>query len=176
MGLTLRELGEERRVLDQFLAETDGEETVEIAELMAELTGTTAQKVDNWCSWIKEREVEVEALKAEQARVLERRQHLEAAIVRSKAQLQRELEIQGHADGYRGVLHTAGIQYNQASVAGDVDAEGLARWENDEFLRAFVRVKVARELDRKALLARFKPGEVLPGGLAIVRGRSLRIR
>lgn len=174
--LTLHDIGEEQAVLDQFLVETEGEETPEIADLMGQLSGTRMQKVDSWAAWIQSRSAEAAFLREEEVRLAARRRALENAVERSKRQLQTELELQGFPNGLRGLKYSAGIQNNSPGVAGEVDADTLARWEHDEFLGSFVRVKVSRELDKKALLARFSPGDVLPGGLAITVTRTLRIR
>src|SRR5712664_2796707 len=68
-GIKLYELTEARDILDLFLAEEEGVETPEIAALFAELAGDIDGKVERTALWIKEKDAESAALKAEEQRL-----------------------------------------------------------------------------------------------------------
>jgi hypothetical protein len=96
------ELNEQREVLASFLVETEGEETPEIAELWEKLSGDAENKAANWAKFTKELDLEAEmiegmeaALKKELARLASERKAIEARVVKSRAELSRQMLLFG---------------------------------------------------------------------------------
>lgn len=183
-GLTLHELGDERRVLDQFTHEAGGEETPEIKDLFDQLTGNIYVKVQNWGLWIAEREAEVEAIKAEQRRLADRKAATENAIERSKAQLLYEMQ-RLDLPMVRTPLATVSIQLNNPSLVGEVPEVTLMALQDPEdeqydiALAGLVKYTPPKyELDRNAALrlAKSRPAALTTLGLTTVRNSSVRIK
>jgi hypothetical protein len=92
------ELNEQRAILDEFLRETEGEETPEIAALWEQLQGDADNKAANWAKWNKElalqgKQIEgMEAvLKKECERLATERKAIEARVEKSRAELSRQM-------------------------------------------------------------------------------------
>jgi hypothetical protein len=174
--VTLREMFGQRTIIDEWLLETEGEETPAIAELWEKLEGDIAEKVERWALWIQARSAEAAAIKEEEQRLAARRKAIENAIERSKAELQRQLEL-AQRDKVQGLLCTVALQNNAKSVRGDLDEHALRNLAMDPDLGNLVRYIPERyELDRRAVLELEKAGETIPAGLEVVQTRSLRIR
>lgn len=175
--ITMRDLAAERDVLDLFLAETEGEETQEIGELLAWLQDVTEEKVERWGVWLLRQQQDVETIKAEEQRLAARRKALENAIARSKERLQMELETRG-IDKVKRPLCTVRIQNNSPALKGELAQEVLQElYAAEDPIRNAVKFIPGRfDLDRRAVLALTKAGEtLLPEGLEIVQARSLRL-
>lgn len=176
-NLSLRELAEERNVLDLFLEETEGEETQEIAELLEYVKDLTEEKIERWGLWLVRQQQNVATIKAEEERLAGRRKTLENAIARSKARLQWELEQRG-LEKVKRPLCTVRIQNNPPSLKGELDQAALdALYRGPGPLMDAVKLIPAKlELDRRAVLAVAKQDpDALPAGLEIVQTRSLRL-
>lgn len=183
----LRELGVARTILDEWLAETEGEETPEIQDLLAKLDGETAEKVQRWGLYLIDREATAAFMEAEEKfyraeadRLKARRVAYEAATERSRAQLQFQLESQGIGD-IDGPLCSVKLQRNPAKLVGDVDAETLAAWFADEnpTYNSFVRYTPEQfALDRDAIKNAAKNAliEKLPDGLELVAAQRVVVK
>jgi hypothetical protein len=183
----LRELGQARVILDDWLVETEGEETPEIQDLLAKLEGETAEKVQRWGLYLIDREATAAFMKAEEdfyaaeaLRLKERRVAYEKHTERSRGQLQFQLESQGIGD-IEGPLCTVKLQRNPAKLVGEVDAEKLAEWfaSEDTTLNSFVRYNPETfELDRAAVknAATNKLIERLPDGLELVAAQRVVVK
>lgn len=175
-GVRLYELTEARDILDQFLQETEGEETPEIAALFAQLEGEIDEKVEDTALWIREKDAEAAAIRAEEQRLCARRKTIENRVDRTKRYLEWQLEQLGR-DKVNGLLVTVALQNNAARLVGDLGEESLASLLNDGgAAHPIVRMIPARlELDRAQALLALKEGRTIEG-LSIERTRSLRIR
>lgn len=183
----LRELGAARVILDEWLVETEGEETPEIQDLLAKLDGETAEKVQRWGLYLIDREATSEFMKAEEnfyaaeaARLKARRVAYEAQTERSRSQLQFQLESQGIGD-IEGPLCSVKLQRNPAKLVGDVDAETLAAWFADEnpLYNSFVRYTPEQfAIDRDAVKNAAKNELIakLPDGLELVAAQRVVVK
>jgi len=176
-GIKLYELTEARDILDLFLAEEEGVETPEIAALFAELAGDIDEKVERTALWIKEKDAESAALKAEEQRLAARRKTIENRVDRTKRYLEYQLELLGR-DKVNGLLVTVALQLNNPKLVGELSQDQLADLEVEhvDVLRGCVKlIPAARQLDRGQALLALKEGHAI-AGLSVERSRSLRIR
>jgi hypothetical protein len=171
----LYELAAARDILDQFLAETDGEETPAIADLFAQLEGQVADKVEHTALWIREQEATAKAIREEEQRLAARRRAIENAVERTKSYLQAQMETLGR-DKVHGLLCTVALQNNPPSVRGELDEQSLR--DLAVILPDVVkRVPETVTLDRRAVLAYYKEHGATPDErLTVEQSRSLRIR
>lgn len=164
--LTMRELREERDVLDEFLLEAEGEETPEIASLWERLQGAIEEKAERWGVWVIRRRQDAAAIDLEIKRLQERKRVLEAAADRSEAQLERQLTALGVTDTIKRPLATAGWRNNPESLdcPADYPAERLAllRKVHPEYVRV---VPEKLELNKKPILDALK-GALKKGAVA----------
>lgn len=171
---TMRDLGTARDILDEFLLETDGEETKEISALWEQLEGQIDQKAERWALWIVDRAGDAKKLKEEEQRLAARRKTIENAVERSKAQLLYQLQRVGKTK-VNGLLVTIGVQNNPPAVKCAV--EPLAVFEGpqgDLFATRTEHVDYA--LNREAVLAAWKTNQPLPEGITVEVGQHVRIR
>jgi Siphovirus Gp157 len=173
-ALKLYELTEERRVLDDFLLETEGEVTPEIAQLLTEIEGKIEEKAERVALYIREQEANAAVIDEEVQRLQAKAKALRRGAAGLKYYLEGQLRALG-LDKVKGQLVTVALQLNPPSVVGELSQDELADLQD----RLFVRYVPARfELDKRALLdvAREQGLDALPEGLAIVRTETLRIR
>lgn len=172
--VTLHELGDARRILDEWLLEAEGEETPEIGELWAKLDGQIEEKIERWALWILDRAADAKKLKDEEKRLADKRAALEHAVERSKAELLRCMESIGKPK-INGLLATVAIQASPPAVKTAL--EGSVLWALED-CRPFVRREevVRYTLDRAAVLAVHKLGDPLPPAIQVERGSHVRIR
>jgi hypothetical protein len=105
----LYELAEARGILDEFLAETDGELTPEIEALLDQLEGQVSEKVERVALYIREQLVTAAAIKEEEQRLAARRKARERAVEGLKDYLQRQMERLGTTK-VDGLLCTVALQ------------------------------------------------------------------
>jgi hypothetical protein len=175
--LTLHDLGDERRVLDEFLVETEGEETPEIADLLGQLHGNMVTKLQNCGLYLRELEAEHEATKLEALRLTLRAKATEDRIYRFKAYLTREMIAQNFPLA-RTPLITVALQLNNPKLVADPSEDLLRVWYRDSEYHHFVRHTPEQfELNRAAFLAFAKENpQKVPQGFSVVREQSVRIR
>ncbi|MGN6111264.1 MAG: siphovirus Gp157 family protein [Kofleriaceae bacterium] len=174
--VTLREMFGQRTIIDEWLLETEGEETPAIAELWDKLEGDIAEKVERWALWIQARSAEAAAIREEEQRLAARRRAIENAVERSKTELQRQLEL-AQRDKVQGLLCTVALQNNPKSLRGDLDDHAIRNLAMmPEFASIVRHVPERYELDRRAVLELAKAGQPIPVGLEVMQTRSLRIR
>jgi hypothetical protein len=174
--LKLYELTAERQILDEFLVETEGELTPEIAQLLTEIEGKIEEKAERVALYIREQETQAAAVKGEADRLAARAKSFQRGADGLKRYLEGQLRALGLAK-VKGKLVTVALQTNAPSVRGELSQaqlEGL-------FLAdaPYVRlVPQAYQLDKRALLdfAKERGPDNLPAGLTIERSDSLRIR
>lgn len=174
---TLYEIADAREILEAWLAETEGEVTPELEELLAELDGDADAKIERVALFVREQLAEAEMVKVEEQRLAARRKAREKAAESLKAYLHREMERLGKTT-VKGRLATVAFQKNPPSVRGDVAPETLRAWwtasgDNAGFIR-YTAPSFA--LDRRVVLDAFKAGQSIPDGLTVEQDLSLRIR
>ena len=121
------------------------------------------EKVENTAKFIKNLSADVDALKAEEKRLAERRRSLENKISGIKEYLQNQMEVSGLDKVKRATL-TVSIQKNPPSLK-----------VIDEKLLSAYMIPQAPVLDKKAVLSALKEGADIQGA-EIHQGKGLRIR
>jgi len=165
-GLTLRDLAEERRALDDLLGMDAGEETPEAEALAIELTAKLVLKADAFGSYVRELEATADAIDDEIARLKARRDVLLNRVDRLKRYALMALQTMDRPR-VEGTLFTLAIEKNPPSVMIAPDAVLPAQ---------YVRVVPASSApDKVALRDALKRGEDIPG-VELVTTTKLRIR
>jgi predicted nuclease with TOPRIM domain len=148
---------------------------VSLMEMAEEMDATTLQdtlesieeeihdKAENIAKLVKNINADVDALKAEEKRLADRRKSLENKVTHLKGYLQDQLEVAGLDKVKRPTL-TVSIQNNPPSVK-----------VIDEKLLSDYMIPVEPRLDKKAILTALKEGMEVSGA-ELVQGRSVRIR
>lgn len=173
-AVKLYELLEARDILDQFLVETEGEETPELGDLFAQLEGSLEEKGQNVARWMREKEAEITALKTEEQFLAKKRKARENALERSKAYF---LTLLQQLDRKELGTATAKLcrQNGAPQLVGDVEPELLAKLHEAKF-RCVRLVPQTLTLDRREALAMLKSGEAVIAGLSVETREQLRIR
>jgi hypothetical protein len=176
----LYELAGEWTALDELLAETEGDVTPEIEELLEQLEGATTDKVQKVALVILRKRAEAKAIKDEENRVVARRKRREHEADSLLGYLERVMQSIGK-ERIDGTLCTVAFQNNPPSVKGELAEPALRELAELEEgcaseIRLVRRIPESFVLDKKAALELFKSGDALPTGLAVEQGRSLRIR
>lgn len=171
--LHLYEIADARAILDQWLAETEGELTPELEQLLNETNAAADEKIERVALYIRE-------LKARAAAVKEERDRLAAIVTRHEkaaTSLMGYLQAQMNAlgkDKVQGLLATVAFQKNPPSVVGELDETSLLVLHDEQ--PELVKHIDTYQLDRRAVLELHKAGKPLPQGLTVEQSRSLRIR
>lgn len=135
-----------------------------IEEALNQLEGDFSDKVENIVKLIKCLEADIEQLKKEADRLIERRQSLEKRVEGLKAYTQREMAKIGR-EKIKTSLFTIYVQKSPPSV--DVIDESQIPEQ--------YKIPQEPKLDKKALLKALQEGAVIEGA-ALKQGKSLRIR
>jgi hypothetical protein len=180
MSATLsgRELIEERRTVDEFLVETQGELTPELEALLNDVTAKIEDKIEATARFVLSEQARADAIKAEEVRLSARRKAIESRVEYNKAvRIRALLDVLG-VDKVKGALVTVALQncpptltVNEA-LFDDAKLRTLASIDPDFVVRAPETFR----LNRIALLAAHKAGQLLPTGCDVVVNRSVRIR
>lgn len=179
-GRTLREIVDERQVLDDWLLEQEGELTPELDALMRGHEIDTKRKIEAVGYYIAEEEEEIETIKRQVARLVARRQAKENRIDWLKNRYLAEMLMKlGYktGDAVKGALATVRIQLNNPRLDGEVPEALLTDWMIDEQRSKFVKyVPEQYVLDKVSFLSAAKLDEsLLPEGVRIVRDESVRV-
>jgi hypothetical protein len=179
-AIKLYELAAARDILDEFLAETEGEVTPELQQLLDELEGDTKEKIERVALYIREQLALAGAVKVEEDRLAARRKSLERAADGLKAYLKMQMERIG-APKVTGLLCTVALQNNPPAVRCALTSDELLAHfvgaVTDSRLEQFVReVPASYRLDSRAVLDAFKAGHPIPTEVTIEQGTHLRIR
>lgn len=137
----------------------------EIAQVLDTLEGAIEEKAGNIALMIQNMDADIEAIKAEESRLYDRRKALE----NKKTSLKQYLEDNFKAMGIKNVktpTHTIALQNNPPGVY-ILDEKALP----DVFLRHFEKW----EPDKKMILQALKDGQEVPGA-EIQQTQGLRIR
>lgn len=179
--VTLREHVDAALIIEQFIAEHEGEITPEIEMLMKDHEHATAEKVESIAWFVKTEEARIEGIDHMIADLTKRKKAIQHRVnwltdVYLLDQMHRLGKKVG--DALKGTLSTIRLQANNPKLVGDVAEEVLIDWKLDPARAQFVRYIPERyELDRNKLLAAGKTDpKVLPEGVKIVRDELVRIR
>lgn len=132
-------------------------------DTLASIEEEIEDKAENIAKLIKNLNADVDAFKAEEKRLAERRKSVENKVTSLKEYLQNQLEVAGIDKVKRPTL-TVSIQNNPPSVK-----------VIDESLLSAYMIPVEPKLDKKTLLADLKAGENILGA-EITQTRGVRIR
>lgn len=168
MSLTLYELSEEARALDDLTAMDDGEWTPEADVLHTELLDQLCAKADAFGAYVRELEAREETIAAEMQRLAARKKRLASRLQWMKSYAASALQRMDR-QRLEGTLFTLAIQKNPPSLLVHVLPDALPP--------AYVRViPEMREPDKKALLDAIKAGADIPGVELAPTTYHLRIR
>ena len=163
MAMTLYELAESYNQLNEWL------ETAEDPEVIRDTLDAVEEafdaKVENIVKLIRSKEAEIEAIDAEMKRLKQREERLKRDIEWLQTYVQTEMERTGK-ERVKSSLFNITLAFNPPAVNVLNEAE---------IPEEFVTVKEMRCIDKRAILERFKQGELVPG-VEIVRKKSLKIR
>ena len=163
--MRLYELPTELRLIEQQIAEADGELTPELEAALDQLQAEFADKAEWIALMVREAEAEAEAYKIEETRLRERRRAAENKATRLKTYVHEQMQRMG-VDKIRGALAQVSVVNNSRPTV---------RWSEDvELPDAFARVK--RELDANAVLVHVGIYGQPPEGAIVETGTHLRVR
>jgi hypothetical protein len=133
-------------------------------DTLAAISEALEDKVEHTAKFVRNLESDIEALKAEEKRLADKRKVLENKVCSIKEYLQHEMEFAG-LDKVKRATVTVSIQNNPPSV--QVLDESLIP---DTYM-----IPVAPKLDKKAILSVLKEGDEVPG-CEMQQTRSIRIK
>ena len=174
--MKLYEIAAARDILDAWLAESEGELTPELEQMLNDLDGQADEKIERVGLYIRERQAEARAVREERDRLDALMRRDERAVESLKGYVKAHMEALGKTK-VNGLLATVAIQKNSMpSVTTTMDASAL--YELDDVSRAFVKreEKVTYTLDRDAILAAWKTGQPIPTAIVVDHGTHVRVR
>jgi hypothetical protein len=171
----LYELANMRELLDGKLAETDGELTPELEQLLDALDGKIEEKIERVGLFVLEQSEEAEKVKKHEQRLAAKRKAHERVAEQLRHYLQRQMERLGKTK-VDGLLCTVALQRNSApTIEAAVDAKAvLAGPQGDLFAERVETVEY--RLRRDAIVAAWKSQQPLPAGVSVTVGQHIRIR
>jgi hypothetical protein len=177
----LYDLANARAILDEFLAETEGEVTPALEELIEQLDGDVTDKVERVALYIREQLATAAAVKEEEARLAARRKSHERAAEGLKNYLQRQLERLGKTR-VDGVLCTVALQPSPPSVdphahdSSSCRSSGTPRGRRDRCVPSSPRRDPGQYALDKRRRSTAYAGQRFPDGVSIEQSAHLRIR
>jgi hypothetical protein len=172
--LTLRDLADEARALDELYAMDEGEVTPESEALEAELMGKLIAKTDAFCTFVKTLEAHAEIVDAEAGAVAKEVARLKAkssAITNKVERLKRYADAQMTAmrsPKLTGELYTLTQQKSPPSLQLTARVEDLPA----EYVRVVPETKAP---DKPAIIAALKAGAEIAGA-ELMHSTHVRIR
>jgi len=182
--LKLYEIAQARDVLDAWLAESEGELTPELETMLNELDGQADEKIERVALFVRERQAQAKAVREERDRLDAIVKREEKAAESLKSYLKFQMERLGKIK-VNGLLATVAIQRNsQPSVTHGLPDDTLracylTSGTADEQLPGvgqFVRETISYRIDRDAVLAAQKAGDLIPSEIVVDLGTHIRIR
>ncbi len=162
----LYELTADMENLQQLLE--SGELDAEMVEGAIEtLTEDIDLKIEAYCKWIKNLEGDIEAIKAEQARLADKKARTEKTIAWAKDTMLFAMNRTGKTK-IKGAIFTASVQKNPPTLK--LDAEGTEKIP-EKYL-----IEQPPKINKKAMLEDIKAGAQLDGVAHIEQGEGVRIR
>ena len=167
MSLSLYDLSEEARALDDIAAMDDGEWTPEHEALAVALMEQLVGKADDFGGYYRDLEAREAVLDAEIKRLQDRKKRVASRLAWMKAYGSHVLQRLGRPR-IEGTRFTLALQNNPPRV----DVTSLPDALPSEFVRV---IPETREPDKTALAKALKAGQEIPG-VALVQTQSLRVR
>jgi hypothetical protein len=133
-------------------------------DTLSAISESLEDKVESTAKFIRCLDGDIEAIKAEEKRLADKRKVLENKVSSIKEYLQNEMEFSGIDKVKRPTL-TVSIQLNPPSV------EVL----DESVIPSIFMIPQPEKIDKKAILKALKDGEEIPG-CEITQSRGLRIR
>ncbi len=174
--VALYELADARAILEAWLAETEGELTPELEQLLDELQGKSSEKIERVALFIREQLATATAIEEEVKRLGIRVAVKRRAADSLKAYLRAQMERLGMTK-VDGLLCTVAIQKNSAPAIRTA-LEGPALYAALGPDQPFVRRRevVEYSIDREQILAAWKAQQQLPPVFTVEQGTHIRIR
>jgi hypothetical protein len=148
----------------QLLDLADGMDEEVFRDTLSSIEEALEEKVENTAKFVRCLDGDIEAIKAEEKRLADRRKALETKVSNCKTYLQEQLEFAG-IDKIKRPTVTVSIQANPPSVLV----------KDESLIPSHYMVPVAPKLDKKAVLSFLKEGGEVPG-CEIQQLRSVRIK
>ncbi|MEH7255079.1 siphovirus Gp157 family protein [Neobacillus niacini] len=148
----------------QLLELADSMDEEMFRDTLSSIEEALEDKVENTAKFVRCLDGDIEAIKAEEKRLADRRKALESKVSNCKIYLQEQLEFAG-IDKVKRPTVTVSIQANPPSVLV----------KDESLIPSHYMVPVAPKLDKKAVLSFLKEGGEVPG-CEIQQLRSLRIK
>jgi hypothetical protein len=189
--ITLRDLAEAREILDEFLAESEGEVTPELEQLLEQLEGQTNEKIERVGLYVREQLLTAAAVKDEEQRLAGRRKALERAAEGLKVYLLAQLRRLDKKK-VEGLLCTVARQNNSTpSVTHTLDELTLRALAHQtivgdggvtvpspfqQFVKVIPPTPARYELDAAAVVQAWRAHLELPADVRVELGEHVRIR
>lgn len=183
---TLYDIGEARDILESWLAETEGELTPEIAELLDGIDAKESDKVERVALFVREVEGRIAARKAEETRLAAGRRAME-----SRVEWLTQTYLRSHVERYgtpnksgnleiRAALATVALQKNPPSVVELVKPDAADFRNIQCYAPELVKhIPESFAWEKDAIKAAHKAGtlpESVTKLVSIQQSQSLRIR
>lgn len=160
---TIYEIADKYKLIQQLIEEGAPEEA--FVEALNAIDGELSEKLENYASVIKNIESDAVGIKAEEARLAERRKSMENSIKRMKENMQNVMVAAGQLK-VKGEKFNFTVQKNPPS---------LKVLDENLIPQNFVTVQEVKNIDKKAILTELKNGAEIDG-VEIQQGESIRIR
>ena len=173
--MTLFDLGNEERQIEDALYENGGELTPELEDALSDNEESLRRKADGYFRIIRELQYHAQNCKDEAARMTEKARRAEKAAATLKEHILYSMGLFGW-DKFEGdevkfsVRNTKALDVDEEKMLGDLNVGELIAGMN---LPGFV--KVSAKIDKTALKAEFAPDN-LPDGCQWVENQSLNMR
>lgn len=148
----------------QLLEMADSLDEETFRDTLSAIEEALEDKVENTAKFVRCLDGDIEAIKAEEKRLADRRKALETKVGNCKSYLQEQLEFAG-IDKVKRATVTVSIQANPPSVLV----------KDESLIPSHYMIPVAPKLDKKAVLSFLKEGGEVPG-CEIQQLRGLRIK
>jgi len=145
------------------------DDTVDLAvieDTLQSIEGELEEKAGNIAKFVKSMEYDVDAMKAEEKRISERRKATENRINNIKAYVQMQMEL-ANLNKIKTPTMTISLQKNPPSVSIEDDTAIPAKY--------IIVIPEQHQPDKKRIAEALKNGEVVPGAV-LKQGKNLRIR
>lgn len=166
INMRLRELFARYEAGEDELIDVQTGEIIPIEQAMADLHLEREQELEGIALLVLEAKADVEALRIEQKRLDEKRQHMERWIERKKETLLSAMnDGNGQYTGFSSPIVSVSVRKSEAV---QID-------RSDQLPDEYIRRKVTEEPDKVAIKAALKAGKDVPGA-ALETRRSVMIK
>lgn len=182
----LVDIGDAREIIEEWLAETEGEFTPEIEALWNALTGREREKIENLALVIREISARADMIDAHPIVQDGKRLMARAKSLRNKVEWLKDSVLKPHVEKFgtpnkggnpemRGVLVTVALQNNSQPTVACVQPQLVHQGETGgQFVERVEHVEYI--LRRDAIIAAWKAKQPLPDAITVMQGTHVRIR